>query len=226
MSSQQERTAACVIDWERDRAVVREPQLGCNDELLDELIAKSDVVGIDAAFGWPILFTEAVQAWSFTHWNSDLRKRLCFRETDRAVSEELRRWPLSVSADRIALPAMRTFALLVRHRVTDRSGRQKFYEVYPAGSLIRWGLTSRGYKKDTDNDRQARKSILEGLCKAMPWLVVSQEFADTDHGLDALVSSLTVRDAKQGRTLSPRSEQTNFARREGWIHLPTDLPTL
>lgn len=28
--------------------------------------------------------------------------------------------------------------------VTDRSGDKKFYEVYPAGSLIQWGLTSKG----------------------------------------------------------------------------------
>src|ERR1700730_1724314 len=68
--------------------------------------------------------------------------------TDRVVHETVGRWPLSVSADRIALPAMRTFALLVRHGVTDRSDDNKFYEVYPAGSLSQWGLTSRGYKKN------------------------------------------------------------------------------
>jgi Protein of unknown function (DUF429) len=142
------------------------------------------------------------------------------------VREIVRRWPLSVSADRIALPAMRTFALLVRYGVTDRSGYGKFYEVYPAGSLSQWKLTSKGYKKNTDDHKQARESILAGLCKAMPWLVVPEAYATTGHGLDALIASLTVRAAMQGRTLRPRPEQVPDARREGWIHLATDFPDL
>src|ERR1700730_6287257 len=92
--------------------------------------------------------------------------------TDRVVHEKVGHWPLSVSADRIALPAMRTFALLVRHGVTDRSGYEKFYEVYPAGTLRQWRLTSRGYKMNTDDHKQARESILARLRKAMLWLVV------------------------------------------------------
>ena len=126
MSSQPGGTAACAVSWEIDRAVVASPCLGCNDEVLDEMISKSDAVGIDAPFGWPAAFAVAVGAWKFTAWNNDLRKRLCFRKTDRVVYESVGRWPLSVSADRIALPAMRTFALLFRYGVTDRSGDKKF----------------------------------------------------------------------------------------------------
>ena len=226
MSSQREGTAGCAITWEVERAVVMTPHLGCDDEMLGEMIAKSDAIGIDAPFGWPALFAEAVGAWDFTDWNPELRKRLCFRETDRVVHEKVGRWPLSVSADRIALPAMRTFALLVRYGVTDRSGYEKFYEVYPAGSLSQWKLTSKCYKKNTDAHKQARESILAGLCKAMPWLVVPEAYATTGHGLDALIASLTVRAAMQGRTLRPTPEQAPHARREGWIHLPTGLPGL
>jgi hypothetical protein len=68
-----------------------------------------------------------VGTWSFTYWTPDLRERLCFRETDRVMHETVGRWPLSVSADRIALLAMRTFALLVRHGVTDRSDDKKSF---------------------------------------------------------------------------------------------------
>jgi len=224
MSSQAEGTAACSVSWDAERAVATTPRLGCDDEILGDMIAKSDAIGIDAPFGWPTLFAEAVGAWEFTDWNPDLRERLCFRETDRVVHEKVGRWPLSVSADRIALPTMRTFALLVRYGVTDRSGCEKFYEVYPAGSLNHWGLTSRSYKKDTDDHKQARESILDSLCKAMPWLVVPEACAATGDGLDALIASLTARAAMQGRTLRPTPEQATYARREGWIHLPTDLP--
>jgi predicted nuclease with RNAse H fold len=226
MSSQPKGTAGCAITWEADRAVVIEPQLGCDDERLCEMIAKSDAVGIDAPFGWPTEFSLTVSVWNFNYWNPELREELCFRKTDRFVYETVGRWPLSVSADRIALPAMRTFALLVRHGVTDRSGNEKFYEVYPAGSLSRWSLTNRGYKKNTDDHEQARMSILDRLCKAMPWLVVPEACAATGDGLDALIASLTARAAMQGRTLRPTPEQAPYARREGWIHLPTDFPSL
>src|SRR5438105_15793998 len=46
--------------WEDDRAVVVMPRLGCDDEMLSEMIAKSAAVGIDAPFGWPTEFAEAV----------------------------------------------------------------------------------------------------------------------------------------------------------------------
>lgn len=226
MSSQPKGTAGCAITWEADRAVVMEPQLRCDDEMLGDMIAKSDAVGIDAPFGWPIEFALAVGAWKFTYWKPELREQLCFRKTDRLVYETVGRWPLSVSADRIALPAMRTFALLVRHGVTDRSGCEEFYEVYPAGTLSLWGLTTRGYKKDTDDHKQARQGILARLRRAMPWLVVPDICAASGDGLDALIASLTARAAMQGRTQRPTPEQAPYARREGWIHLPTALPGL
>ena len=167
-----------------------------------------------------------MSAWKFNYWNPELREALCFRKTDRIVYETVGRWPLSVSADRIALPAMRTFALLVRHGVTDRSGNGKFYEVYPAASLKCWSLNNTGYKKDTESDQQVRKNILDGLCEKMPWLVVPEACAATGDGLDAPIASLTARAAMQGRTLCPTPEQAPYACREGWIHLPTDFPSL
>jgi predicted nuclease with RNAse H fold len=221
MSSQPKGTTACAVSWETDRAIAGAPSLGCDDDMLTEKISKSDVVGIDAPSGWPEDFTAAVGAWNFSAWNNDLRKRLCFRETDRVVYETVGRWPLSVSTDRIALPAMRTFALLVRHGVTDRSG-----EVYPAGSLSQWRLMSRGYKKNTTDHKQARESILDGLREKMLWLKVPDAYATTGHGLDALIASLTVRAATQSRTLRATLEQAPCARSEGWIHLPIDFPGL
>ena len=110
---------------------------------------------------------------------------------------------------------MRTFALLARHGVTDRSGHKKFYEVYPAGSLRKWRLTSRGYKKTTPDHKQARASILGGLREKMPCLVVPDAYATNGHGLDALIASLTVRAATQSRTLRATREQAPCGRREG-----------
>jgi hypothetical protein len=224
ISSQPEGTAACAITWESGRAVAATPCLACDDDKLAALIAGADAVGIDAPFGWPADFTAAVAAWTITSWSSDVRKQLCFRATDHVVRETVGRWPLSVSADRIALPAMRTFALLLRHGVTDRSGDGKFVEVYPAGSLHQWKLANRGYKKDTPEHQLAREEILNGLRGAMPWLTAPDGCAATGDALDALVASLTARAAIQGRTFQPNADQNALARREGWIHLPTNLP--
>jgi hypothetical protein len=80
MSSQPKGTAACAVTWQADRAVAVTPWLGCDDEMLSEMIAKSHAVGIDAPFGWPAEFAVAVGAWSFTFWTPQLRERLCFRE--------------------------------------------------------------------------------------------------------------------------------------------------
>jgi hypothetical protein len=91
MSSQPMGTAACAVTWEADRAIALTPWVGCDDEMLIELIAKSHAVGIDAPFGWPAEFVAAVGAWNFTSWSTELRERLCFRETDRVVHETVRR---------------------------------------------------------------------------------------------------------------------------------------
>ncbi len=96
MSSQPKGTAACTVTWEADRAVTTTPCLGCDDEMLSEMIAKSDAVGIDAPFGWPAEFAVAVGAWTFTSWTTELRERLfpgdrssCARNRGTLAAERL-----------------------------------------------------------------------------------------------------------------------------------------
>jgi len=59
------------------------------------------------------------------------RNSLQFRETDSEVRRRIGRWPLSVSTDRIALPAMRAMALLHRHGVTDKSRDENSLKCIP-----------------------------------------------------------------------------------------------
>lgn len=224
MASRPKTTAACQITWKAGHAVASGPVENCDDEKLDEMIASADAVGIDAPFGWPMEFSKGVRDWTFTSWDDDLRKRLCFRETDREMYSTLGIWPLSVSSDRIAMPAMRTFSLLQRHGVEDRSGRGKFSEVYPAGSLRKWNLPSRNYKRDTPDHSITRMEILNGLREALPWLEASDDYAASSHTLDAFVASLTVRVAMENQTSKPNANQETLAQLEGWIHLPTTFP--
>lgn len=226
LASMPKDTAACLVRWERDRAVAEAPRLGCTDADLDELIRRADGVGIDAPFGWPDAFRAAVADWTATTWtdNDALRQQLRLRLTDRRVRDQHKLTPLSVSTDRIALPAMRAMALLRRHGVTDRGGDERFFEVYPAGSLKIWKLPHRGYKGSGKAEQAARTATLRRLRAALPWLEVPASCAATDHGLDALLAALTARCCATGRSILPTRTERPTAVREGWIHLPTALP--
>ena len=219
LSSSREGTAACVIEWGKSRVIVREPQLRCDDDRLDHLIDDADVVGIDAPFGWPKAFVDAVAGWSEIEWSPEKRTQLQFRATDLFVREILGIWPLSVSTDRIALPAMRVNALLTRYGVEDRSGDGEFYEVYPAATLKSWGLPYRGYKLLDPNCRSLRLNIVRELCEKLAFLDVPSTYAATSDALDALIACLTARLAFQKATFDPQGEH---ARSEGWIHFPRD----
>lgn len=225
LSSMPGGTSACLITWENQRAVAAAPESGCNDDELDKLINGADVIGIDAPFGWPLEFVRAVADWPYKEWNNEIRDRLRLRETDRFVHEQTGLYPLSVSSDRIALPAMRAMALLKRHGVTDRSGNSKFFEVYPAGSLAAWELPNSGYK-DPEKGRQARRGILTKLRKAMPWLDIPDAYRENADDLDSLIASLTARAAATGLTHLPNANALPAARQEGWIHITREWPFL
>jgi predicted nuclease with RNAse H fold len=216
------------VRWERGRAVAEASRLGCTDADLDALIREADVVGIDAPFGWPDAFRAAVADWTATTWtdNSSLRESLRLRRTDRHVHEQLGLIPLSVSTDRIALPAMRAMALLRRHGVTDRSGDGCFFEVYPAGSLKTWRLPRRGYKGSGQPERATRTAALRRLRAALPWLKVPTACTATDHGFDALIAALTARCCATNLSTIPAATERPIASREGWIHIPTTWPTV
>lgn len=223
LSSQPKDTAACLIDWSKPRRiVVREAALHCDDAKLDVLVREAGAVGIDAPLGWPEAFAAAVGNWTATRWGDPaFQKSLRLRLTDIAVHAQTKLTPLSVSTDRIGLPAMRAMALLARHGVTDRSGGDgPFFEVYPAGSLKQWGLRCRGYKGPESAAIAIRRELLDELRTAIPGLRVDDAYAETDHAFDALIASLTTRVAALGRTQSPLEKQRETARREGWIHLP------
>jgi predicted nuclease with RNAse H fold len=226
LSSQPKDTAACQIAWnDNGSAQISAPLTSCDDDKLDQLIQQSQVIGIDAPLGWPQGFVGAVSQWDHAEWNTVLRDELRFRETDRFVAQFFKNGkfhlsPLSVSTDRIALPAMRAMALLKRHNVTNKSGDGRFYEVYPAGSLAMWGLRHKGYKGDKEDARKHRIEMLSDLRQKLPTITIPDDYAEADHALDALVASLTARLAAWKKTLIPDSTQQVPARIEGWIHLP------
>jgi predicted nuclease with RNAse H fold len=206
LASQPKGTAACLVSWARGTARAFESRRPADDATLLELAERADKVGIDVPLGWPDEFVAAVGAHSGgAGWpEPEDRRLLRFRATDLAVWSTVGRPPLSVSADRIALCAMRAARLLSRLEV-DRAGSGKVVEVYPAAALRRWGV--------------GRDEI-----RGLPWLGledgVRRACEESGDVADALVAALVARAAALGLCEPVPEELRERASREGWIALP------
>lgn len=235
LAAQPANTGLCQIDWAAGAVV--SVTGGVTDDVIVDAICDPAVgrTGIDAPLGWPDAFVDAVAAhhrnapWPGAGVDPDEdRRRLRLRHTDVVVATSTGRQPMSVSADRIAVAAMRAALLqhLVRGRIgdvaVDRSGTSGVVaEVYPAGALTVWGLPASGYKGAGATEQ--RRGILGGLLERFP-LDVGGEHADrmvaSDHLLDAFICALVTRAITDGATNTPSPDELALAQREGWIHLP------
>jgi predicted nuclease with RNAse H fold len=241
LAAQPANTSACSIEWGPGRPIVSDLRSGLNDDALLDAIPRADKVAIDAPFGWPDEFVEAVSAhsnragWPGSGEDQDLyRFQLSFRATDRRLIEQGARRPLSVSTDLIGVVAMRCAYLLDRLAAigepVDRAGSGKVIEAYPAPALTSWGLSATGYKSRVGVARlpELLSQLEEGL-GGLELTVQQREMAQSDHNcFDAVVCSLVARAAALGLTQPPEpADEADRATREGWIHLPTNpLPHL
>jgi predicted nuclease with RNAse H fold len=230
LSSQTAHTASCVVHWSRGRAAVRHLALDVDDAAIGDLVGRVDKLGIDAPLGWPVAFAAAVAEHSCNgSWPADYNHSDAvayrYRRTDLWVWKTMKTSPpLSVSTDRIALPAMRAAALFSRLPepvMLDGSG--VVVEVYPAAALRRWGFNSRGYKQRDKAD--ARRLLVESLFHdTASWLSIGQAEMDrcfaSDDGFDALVAALVARAAGVGLVAPVPEDDRVRALREGWIAVP------
>lgn len=207
----------------------------------DRLVAAAgdvEVIGLDTPLGWPVAFVEAIAAHQgFGTWTGGVDRRpLTHRVTDRIVAATGQGRPLSVSADRIASPAMRgallqhRWATEVWGRPEGRDGSGRLVETYPAASLRAWGVPAAGYKRSgaaaAAGASQVRTGIVEHLGATLAgWLdldAVAVRSVASDHVLDAVLCCLTVVASRAGTTGAPTTgAEVDAARVEGWIHVPT-----
>jgi hypothetical protein len=238
LSAQPTKTAACLLEWGASSCSVGQLAVAWDNDALLGLIERTSPVkvAIDAPFGWPVPFVEAVSAYSASgHWPppEETRRPLLLRTTDLAVVAVFGgRPPLSVAADKIAVCAMRCAELLsalAPDGVIDRLGNGLTMEVYPAAALRQWGFEATGYKGNKPEQRDRRRRLAEAIAEATaPWLNLEPEqralLAASDHLLDALVSALVARAAAVGLTVPIPLEVQAVAATEGWIHLPRRQP--
>jgi hypothetical protein len=225
VASQPKSTAACEISWGTS-VDVGDPEVGLQDDDVLRLIARADRVGLDVPLGGPRDFVAALAQHAAGHgWPTTVDpKQLTHRATDRFIWEKIGRWPLSVSADKIAIPAMRVARLLgALKQLPDRAGSGVVVEVYPAAALRAWGFNPEGYKGRSGQEirDQLVSTFLE---ETRNWVTVSpvaqSGFVNDDNRFDAFVASLVARAWTTGRCWPVPPEAAHAARVEGWIALP------
>lgn len=237
--------AVCQIEWSPDggRILPRE-DVRLSDKCLAELIADPDVshVGIDAPFGWPSAFAEAVSEYQRTAtWTSPDERDLRFRETDLRIKDVTGRDPLSVTAGYLVYLAWHCAEILSGVPGWDRSARRgkgRLVEVYPAASLSQWGLNpkdwtddSGSYKRSSSGGparcRKLAASIQEAADDRLDFGGDEERFASSDDELDALVAALTVRAVSLGLGEPlPDDVDDETILSEGWIRLPAGSSSL
>lgn len=229
------KTAAAVIEWTGGGARLVHLALDVTDQEIVALFGSCDMTGIDCPVGWPDAFLPFLAG----HLNFDAhpvldhdgiegRRLLAYRDTDRFVTRETGLIPLSVSADRLAHPAMRCAVIQAKiardHGPQARDGSGRLAEVYPAASLKLWGIHARGYKGRGGPESERLGVILDSLTTAAPWLDLAGQrevLAASDDMFDAVIASLTARAVSLGQTLTPPDDHGAAALSEGWIHLPS-----
>ena len=246
-------TAVCILRWgdgkptvvllargkDQDSAPLDDNWISTRAAGLRRDYGEITKVGIDDPFGWPVPFLEAMEAYRRgPHWPRPMDEapdELRLRETDRAVHKRSKRWPLSVTSDRIAIPAMRCAGLLtaiaghIDPAAVKRDGSGLCCEVYPDPALREWvaatpaALGRASYKKKENSE--TRKKLLAALLTQLPLDDPDGRLAtvaDEDDYLDALLCALVARAAELGQTYLPKEgEQSDLADVEGWIHLPS-----
>jgi predicted nuclease with RNAse H fold len=228
LAAEPKGTALALIDWGINSAQVLKLNVGVADDFIVTETRDAVKLGIDCALGWPIEFVDFVREHSQTiadvTGDMDWRRRMAYRETDRAVRQLTGRWPLSVSTDRLGLTAMRGAGLLSKLQadgvVIDRSGAAKVVEIYPGASLRLWGFDTSGYRTSAD----LRASLLASIKSAAPWFEPGQ-FAElmieSCDAFDAVIAAFAARSAFLDKSTAPTKDVIDIAQVEGWIRLPS-----
>jgi hypothetical protein len=247
LASQPEDTGLCVIDWATRPAFVREedrPELG-DDALLDVLADERVVkVAIDAPFGFPMAFVDALTTYQAGgSWLALDHGELRFRATEHALKMLPKVQPLSPITDQLVWPAMRCARLLSTYALrqgtpVDRAGSGTVVEVYPAAALRIWGIyptdaeaTAASYKGNGPQRREQRMKIVDALQQRTSGVLelqdqLVQRCIDDDDQLDALICAVIARAVVNGN-VQPIPEGSKWAAtREGWIAIPRDDITL
>ncbi len=231
LAAEPKGSALATIDFGITKARLNSLQVGVDDQIILDTAPTIDKLGIDCALGWPIEFTNFLQAHKIGGSDSasfdggmNFRRALAYRETDRATREVIGRWPLSVSTDRLGMTAIRCAGLLsklsARNHNVSRAGEGLVVEVYPAASMRIWGLRSAGYR----NSKDTRRALLQELNDLAPWFDTTEYgelMIESCDAFDSVFAALAARAVSLGASTPAPAAHFERAKIEGWMHLPT-----
>ncbi|HEX3707252.1 MAG TPA: DUF429 domain-containing protein [Mycobacteriales bacterium] len=233
LGAEAKRTALAVVQWQGREAWLTDVSTTADDDLILEVAAVADKVGIDCPLGWSDDFIEFVNAHHTgrvdrTPVDATARLPLRYRATDLDLIERNLGRPLSGSSDLIGVCAMRAAGLLAAMMKAgmeiDRSGVSgRVAETYPAAAVRHWGLGYASYKGTAKT--AALGAMVDQLSHALPQLDLGDHeeiCRDSDDAFDALMCALVARATTvyRGTTQIP-SALIQRAKREGWIAVPS-----
>lgn len=223
-----EKTAICAIDWGTRPARIVHLALGNSDDDVVNAARGADVVAIDAPFGWPREWADAVAAhrpgMSFSA--NGKTSELTSRKTDRWIAAYTHVRPLAVGANLIGATAIRCVRLIhaIGYRIDLGVVPETPFvtEVYPAAALGVWGLSHRLYKGKAV--AAARVELVSQLVAAgLPIDLAADAWAAlglSDDMLDALICGLVGRAVALGLSADVPDDMPMDAHHEGWIRVP------
>jgi predicted RNase H-like nuclease len=182
------------------------------------------LLALDAPLGWPAALGPTLAHHRAGDPIHIPRDRMFSRLTDRVVKREIGKRPLNVGADRIAHTAHAALYQLDELRYETGQPIELAWdpnlgpgihaiEVYPAATLIAYGISSAGYKGK--QGKAARQQILRSLPRHLVLPNDVELLVECDHALDAVLCVLAGADFLQGLALAPEDLPT--AQDEGWI---------
>ncbi|MCA9838436.1 MAG: DUF429 domain-containing protein [Trueperaceae bacterium] len=188
---------------------------------------KKILLALDAPLGWPSALGQNLAEHQAGAVISIEANKLFRRDTDEFVRARIGKQSLDVGADRIARTALSTLKIISElEKVVSQaiplvweanfSENIGCIEVYPAATLKAYGLPNTGYKKNTANELEQRKIILEELSPRLAFAGDSENvLLGRDHDFDATLCVLAAYDFLQDNCYFPTD--LKLAQKEGWI---------
>ncbi len=186
------------------------------------------LLAFDAPLGWPKDLSNALIDHRAGQELSTEPNLMFRRETDRFVRAKLRKTPLEIGADRIARTAHSALRLLGHLRRSIRAEIPLAWtqdwdgaaaiEVYPAATLLAYGVPARGYKKPQHTVE--RKKIITSLRSHLTLSEHDQTILESADALDAVICLLAASDFVRGLVEAPADR--SLAAQEGWIWFHTN----
>lgn len=206
-------------------AKIGNKQFGIVDQIGDWISDQATLIAMDAPLGWPDALGAGLKPHQAGQSLNGDPNHLFRRETDRFVKLTTGKQPLDVGADRIARTAHAALALLdnIRKQTgkyiplawTPSITQTSVIEVYPAATLLAYGLPASSYKDSSKEHQITRSEIIDGLEADMDLGDCRPALQSNADILDSALCCFAGYDFLMGNCIPP--ENLPLAKKEGWI---------